>query len=619
MRISVQQLCRDYTYRNQKMNPSKFYNIQLEKQSQIKARLSAKSTLFSTVRVVVFLVFITTIIYELNERELQASILLTILLVIILGVLIKFHNKVKSQLLMATNLVSLSKLELEKLSGNYSTINGGDEFKNDNHAYSADLDLFGEKSIFQLINQTTSFFGKQKLASWLLNKRDKIDNNQNEILKRQSAAKELRDNQEWCLTYRAVGLSEKINKKEVESFKSWLHQEPILLQNKVLKWVIVVLPILALAIGTGAYFYDFTYSLLIPGFIASALLLGKQHKYASKTVNDTFKALATLRVLAKQLSIVEQSSFKSDYLISIKTAIASTKNAGKEINRLHQLLNNLESRNSMMHAFVNIPFLLDIRGLIKLEEWRNENAKHVEEWFEALATTECLISLSGLYFNHPTWIAPSFSEADYYFEATELVHPMLGTKGVSNNFSFKGTGNTSLITGPNMAGKSTFLRTVAVSWVFAQIGAPVRAKEFTINPDAQVFTAMRVKDNLSESVSSFYAELDRIKQLINKIKSGEQCLYFLDEILKGTNSADRHKGAEALIRQLHKLEATGFISTHDLELGELAAKEDFVQNFSFESDITKGKITFDYTIKEGICSSFNACELMRQMGIEVEA
>ena len=128
---------------------------------------------------------------------------------------------------------------------------------------------------------------------------------------------------------------------------------------------------------------------------------------------------------------------------------------------------------------------------------------------------------------------------------------------------------------------------------------------------------MRVKDNLSENVSSFYAELDRIKQLIENIKSGKQYLYFLDEILKGTNSADRHKGAEALIRQLHKLGATGFVSTHDLELGELAAKENYVRNYSFESEIKNGQITFDFTIKKGICSSFNACELMRQMGIEV--
>ncbi len=597
------------------MNPSKFYQNHLEKQILLKAKLSAKSKLFSTVRVVLFLTFITSIIYELNEREMQSAIFLTIALILILAVIIKLHNKAKAELIMASNLVNLSNLELEKLGGNYDKLDGGEEFNSDNHTYSADLDLFGHNSIFQLINQTTSIFGKQKLASWLLNK---PKGSLNEIVNRQDAAKELSDNQEWCLNYRATGLSKQIAQTQVETFRSWLHQEPILLKSKLLKLVIIILPSIIIAIATGAYVFDYAFSFTIPFLIASLLLLGKQHKYASKTVNDTFKALGTLTVLAKQLALLEHSSFSSDYLNSIKKTIDSTKNAGKEINRLHHLLDNLESRNSMMHAFINIPFMLDIRWLIKLEEWRSQNANHVEEWFESLAVTESLISLSGLYFNHSKWVTPTFSEEPYHFEATNLTHPMLGESGVSNNFSFSGIGNTNLITGPNMAGKSTFLRTVAISWVFAQIGAPVRAKSFSINPDAQVFTAMRVKDNLSESVSSFYAELDRIKQLIEKIKAGEQCLYFLDEILKGTNSADRHKGAEALIRQLHKLEATGFVSTHDLELGELAAKESFVKNFSFESDIKDGEITFDYTIKEGICSSFNACELMRQMGIEVE-
>ena len=596
------------------MHPSKFYKTHLEKQTLLKASLSSKSKLFSTVRVVFFLTFLIAIVYQLNERAMQSAILLTVFLVLLLAILIKFHNKVKAQLVMATNLVNLSNLELDKLESNYDKIDTGEAFKNDDHAYSADLDLFGHKSIFQLINQTTSIFGKQKLASWLLNS---TKSNLIEIKNRQVAAKELSDDQEWCLNYRALGLSKQIAQNEVEIFQSWLHQEPILLPNKLLKLATIILPGIIIIIAIAAYVFDFSYSFTIPFLIASLVLLGKQHKYASKTVNDTFKALGTLRVLAQQLALIEQSSFSSEYLSNIKKSIDSTKNAGKEINRLHHLLDNLESRNSMMHAFINIPFMLDIRWLIKLEQWRKDNAKHVEEWFESLATTESLISLSGLYFNHPDWITPDFSIEPYYFEAKNLTHPILGKEGVSNNFSFSGTGNTNLITGPNMAGKSTFLRTVATSWVFAQIGAPVRAKAFTINPEAHVFTAMRVKDNLSESVSSFYAELDRIKQLINRIKSGEQCLYFLDEILKGTNSADRHKGAEALIRQLHKLEASGFVSTHDLELGELAAKEKFVQNFSFESDIANGKITFDYTIKEGICSSFNACELMRQMGIEV--
>lgn len=594
------------------MNPSKFYSDHLEKQTKLQAGLSKKSNLFSTIRVIVFLVFITGIIYQLNERAMQPAIIGSILLVVVLAALIKIHNKVKAKRMMASNLLKLSTLELERLKGNFEKINNGKEFANDHHPFSSDLDFFGPNSIFQFINQTTSFFGKQKLASWLLNKEE----NQ-EILKRQEAAKELSQHQSWTLEYRATGLSDQLDEKQISGFKNWLHQEPKLLGNKFLKRISIVLPSFVLLIAAGALAFDYTLWVILPLLLISGVLLSKQHKYATKTVEDTFRALSTLEVLSKQLSILSNTSFTSAYLVEIKEAVASTRNAGKEISRLHQLLDNLQSRNSMMHAFVNIPFMLDIQWLFKLENWKKENAVHVEEWFESLATTESLISLSGLYFNNPDWITPTFSDTSYFFKATHLTHPLLGEGGISNDFSYKGIGKTNLITGPNMAGKSTFLRTVATSIVFAQIGAPVRGKEFVVNPTAQVFTAMRVKDNLSESVSSFYAELDRIKQLIEKVKSGEQCLYFLDEILKGTNSADRHKGAEALIRQLHKLGASGFISTHDLELGELAAKENFVQNFSFESEITNGEITFNYTIKEGICSSFNACELMRQMGIEV--
>ncbi len=594
------------------MSPHQFYSQQLEAQLQSQKALTKKSNLFSTVRVVVFLAFTVGIVYEVNERYLQVAVLLSMALIGLLAALIKWHTKVKSQLVLASNRVDLITLELSKQEGNFSQMEDGQEFADDHHPYSADLDIFGKKSIFQLINQTTSFFGKQKLAHWLLS----ISKNQ-EILKRQEAARELSQNQEWCLTYRASGIEEHINHQEFSSFKKWFHQSPVLLKNSFLKAVIVIIPALILLTSMGAFIFDYTLWANFPFLFVSAILLGRQHKYASQTVNSTYKALATLRVLGKQLAIIEQSNFSSEYLTELKGAVAANQVAGAEIAKLHTLLDNLLARNGTMHIFINIPFMLDIRWLLKLEEWRSQNAENVENWFESLATIECLVSLSGLYFNHPTWVTPLFSTEAYYFNAKELTHPMLREEGVSNNFAFEGIGKTSLITGPNMAGKSTFLRTVAISYVLAQLGAPVRATKFTVNPTVKVFTAMRVKDNLSESVSSFYAELARIKQLIEKVKSGDQCLYFLDEILKGTNSADRHKGAEALIRQLHKLKATGFISTHDLELGELASKENFVQNFSFESDIKDDQITFDYTIKEGICSSFNACELMRQMGIEV--
>ncbi len=595
------------------MTPTQFYQQQLEEHLAAKKSLAKRNNFFSTVRFIVFLILLVAIVYKVNERELQAALLLSLVLIGVLVVLIKMHNRVKQQLQITKNLAQLSSQELAKLEGDFSAIDGGVEFADDHHPYSADLDLFGEKSIFQLLNQTTSFLGKQQLAQWLT-----VMPSKKEIGKRQEAAKELSKNQSWCLEYRAAGMTEHISQKEFDSFMKWLTQPPQLLGKKYLQWAITAIPVLVLLTSAGAFIFDYTLWTNLPWLLISGVLLGKQFKYAAQTVNSTYKALTTLRVLGNQLELLEQSSFTSDYMVELQEAIGANHPAGKEISKLHILLDNLLARNGMMHIFINIPFVLDLRWLYKLEEWRQQNATYIKQWFASLATTESLISLSGLYFNHPNWVTPSFSEEDYYFKAQELTHPMLGNEGISNNFKFNGLGNTNLITGPNMAGKSTFLRTVAVSYVLAQLGAPVRAAKFIINPSIQVFTAMRVKDNLSESVSSFYAELARIKQLIDKVKLGEQCLYFLDEILKGTNSADRHKGAEALIRQLHKLQATGFISTHDLELGELAAKENFVHNFSFESDIREGKITFDYTIKEGICSSFNACELMRQMGIEVD-
>jgi DNA mismatch repair ATPase MutS len=183
----------------------------------------------------------------------------------------------------------------------------------------------------------------------------------------------------------------------------------------------------------------------------------------------------------------------------------------------------------------------------------------------------------------------------------------------------QGTGHTVLVTGSNMSGKSTFLRTVGLNLVLAQMGAVVSAQSFTCSP-ARVFSSMRTQDSLEESTSSFYAELKRLRKLLELADENAEApvFYLLDEILKGTNSADRHRGAEALIRQLHTKKASGMVSTHDLELGEWGATENYVHNFHFRSDVENGKLDFDYRLHEGICRSFNASELMRMMGIDID-
>ena len=228
-------------------------------------------------------------------------------------------------------------------------------------------------------------------------------------------------------------------------------------------------------------------------------------------------------------------------------------------------------------------------------------------------------------------LPPTLLSDQFVLEITSAAHPLAAqTNSVANSLIVRGSGKTVLITGSNMSGKSTFLRTVGTNVVLALAGAVVRAERFWCSP-VQVFTSMRTQDSLEESTSSFYAELKRLQTLIG-LTAGHEAqmtspgdeaplpvLYFLDEILKGTNSADRHRGAEALIRQLHQTTASGFVSTHDLELGQLTDADGFVRNYHFQSELTNGELVFDYKLRDGICQSFNASQLMRAIGIEMDS
>jgi DNA mismatch repair ATPase MutS len=242
----------------------------------------------------------------------------------------------------------------------------------------------------------------------------------------------------------------------------------------------------------------------------------------------------------------------------------------------------------------------------------------VRQWFAARGEAEALYSLAGFAYANPGYALPEITTHALQYEARQLGHPLiLAGKRVSNDFSMDGLGKTLVVTGSNMSGKSTFLRTLGINAVLALAGAPVCATACRLSV-FRVFTAMRTQDSLEESVSSFYAELKRLRQLIELLPTGQPVFYLLDEILKGTNSHDRHEGAKALIRQLHKHHASGLVSTHDLALGQLGeVSPEYVQNYSFNSDFADGKLHFDYKLREGVCRSFNASQLMRQMGIEM--
>jgi len=256
--------------------------------------------------------------------------------------------------------------------------------------------------------------------------------------------------------------------------------------------------------------------------------------------------------------------------------------------------------------------------MMALNEWRRKNKEIVPKLFEVSAEVEVLNSLATIHFNYPDWCLPNFSEQHFVFESNELGHPLIPEKErVTNSFEIRNNQLISLVTGSNMAGKSTFLRSVGVNIILAQMGAPVCAKSFNVSP-IRLMTSMRISDNLAENTSTFYAELKKLKTIIEAVNNHEKVFVLLDEILRGTNSHDRHKGSAAFITQLIKQHAFAVIATHDLELADL--KQQFpsaIENYHFDVQVKGEELFFDYKLKNGICQSLNASLLMKKIGIEL--
>lgn len=600
------------------MQPEEFFKEQNRSHSERYEQLNRSALKVAYLRVVVFLLAIIGFVYFINSRELSLALAILFVFFLAFGLLVKRHNKLRFKRDQHDYLAQINNEELVRLENNFTSIADGVEFNVEDHAYSEDLDILGKNSIYQLLNRTTTFPGKELLAKRLLGQKSV-----SELAQYQKSVSELAQSPDFIQQYQALGRHVKADSDDYIRFNTWLFNPPIIIRIKAFQLLKYLLPAI-IFIGTVVIaLLSITYYWLLPIVIVNMVLLGKYHNYAKDVVDNTTASIAMLKSFEYHLALIESKQFTSEFLIELQKRFKTDAiSARLEIKKISELLENLQARNNLLHAFINIPLLLDIHWLNRIENWQERNKVLVTNWFEALAEFEVLNSLAGQSFSQPAWVFPHTSSEPYLFQAKDLGHPMINENiRINNDFpnenTVLGNGKVVLLTGPNMAGKSTFLRTVAVNLVLAKMGGAVCATQLSFNPEMEVFTAMRIKDNLSESISSFYAELSRIKQLLNKVNEGIPIFYFLDEILKGTNSADRHKGAVALIKQLIDLGVSGFVSTHDITLGEMAKEFDHVSNYSFESIIEGDQITFDYKIREGICQSFNASELMRQMGIKI--
>lgn len=507
--------------------------------------------------------------------------------------------------------------ELDRLKGNISKLESGHQFIDDHHPYTSDLDIFGQNSLFQFINRSVTGIGKAKLAGWLQHRALA-----HEITQRQHAVAELaqHDTIDWLQNLLTIPRHYKHTDDTKQDFFAWLQENHFFNRYTYLKPIIFILPVLTLA-AIVAWFYGYSGYPAVGLLVVQSLLAYRFRVERDNFYDNSIAIHEAMRSHTRQIQHLEQHQFRVPLLVELQQHLqAGNVKASVALGKLALIINFFSYRlSTLMAFFLNTILMWDFLWIYRLENWREKYLEQVKGSLNVLAGFESIASIAAYQFANPDHAIPKLSEVPFDFTAEQLAHPLIfATERVANDFSMQGVGHTIIVTGSNMSGKTTFLRTVGINMVMAFAGAPVCARKLRVAP-AQVYTAMRTVDNLAESTSSFYAELKRLRILLNMTEEGEPVFYLLDEILKGTNSRDRHLGAMALIRQLHSRYSSGMISTHDLELG--AMEEELpgsVENYSFNSTIEGDKILFDYKLQRGICGSFNASKLMQLMGIAIE-
>jgi hypothetical protein len=511
------------------------------------------------------------------------------------------------------NQLLLNKNELKFLDHQYADRETGDAYHGLNPHLAADFDLLGPGSLFQYLNRCSTLGGKQQLAEGLCQSR------QEEILirEKQQAIRELLDKHEFVTDFQTHGMFIGEKGNELESLETWLGLTEV--KSRLLPVLCLVVPLLNIGWIALVIAGIFTINSLWLPIIASLSIVGSQLKKINRAHALLSKTAATLKSYTTLIRLMENEKFQSAYLTRLQGKLSrnGTK-AGDSLTSLYQLLNSFDQRlNVLVSVLLNALLLYDIQVWLWLGKWKARHKNSVTAWFEALSELDALTSLSVYAFNNREAVTyPEVTGEEFTFQATEMGHPLLHPASrVCNNFGFSGTPRVMIVTGANMAGKSTFLRTLSVNLILAMNGAPVCAKAFRFTP-CDILSSIKIQDSLSNNESYFYAELVRIREIIEQVKAHPRTLVILDEILRGTNTRDKQTGSFGLLEKLISLQAVVMVATHDLALGELEQKYPvIVVNNCFEVELAGDQLIFDYKLKSGISQKLNASYLMKKMGI----
>lgn len=553
------------------------------------------------------------LIYLLINHSTQPLLLLGIGAILVFIFLTLWDSQIIYRQHLIEELLRINTLESDYLAGNFSALDQGERFNDPAHPYAHDLDLFGEDSLFQHLNRTVTFSGTQKLVSWLLS----LSKDPEVIHSRQQAAEELCAEPEWCQHFRAAGALHPTQALDAVILKSGPTESPFFSKHSTVRlilWIANTIVIVSWAV-TSFTPLPFSISLVLSLLQLSALALYiKKINAYHQRLNLFLKTISNYLPLVR---LIHDQSFRSPYLQKIRHSLFTPEsNSLQALTQLHRIQNSLDQRGNIVIAFIlNGLYLKDFHTLLRLDHWRKKYGPDIETWTDVLSEADALISMANYRFNHPAYCLPVICQ-DRLLDTEEIGHPLLKSeRNVTNDFSIRSLHQIAIVTGANMAGKSTFLRTIGVNLILAQSGNVVCSRYFAFQP-MTLFTSMRTTDSLSKDTSYFHAELLRLQQLVNIAQQEDKVFIILDEMLKGTNSVDKLNGSLAFLKRILSYPISGLVATHDLALGELA--DDFPEHFfnvCFEIVHSGSQITYDYKLHPGISSNMNASILLKQMGL----
>lgn len=590
-------------------NPLSFYTSQSEKFQESLKKVKQQLFLSAMLRLVVFFILCFGVYFFLENTKAVIGIILSGIVLFVF--LVSRHSDLNFKKHFFRELIAINQKEIKALQRKTEDFPEGSEFKNAAHEYSQDIDLFGRGSFFQYINRTATREGTKILAQKL------TENDTKSILQKQEAVRELAQKAEWRQEfsgYASVSGSKNKNETSTQNVVDLLTLHSFFVP-KAMRFLPTLFSLLSVMMFVLYFLSVISIMQVFLWFFIGLAIVGIYLKKVNNLSSKLSKIQEVFYRHERLITLLEQTNFSSEIMKSIRQKIVlENKNASAIVRQFARNLDALDQRNNMIFGVLANGFLLwDLRQSYRIEKWIASYSLKVKDWFDAIAETDAQNSLANFTFNHPHYTFPALSNHQMIITAKNFVHPLLDpSKAVTNDFRIDKE-QFFIITGANMAGKSTFLRTVSLGIVMANAGLPVCAARFIYSP-IKLITSMRTSDSLSDDESYFFSELKRLKFIVDKIQN-DNYFIILDEILKGTNSTDKALGSRKFVEKLVASHSTGIIATHDLSLCETAQELEDVKNYYFDAEIINDELHFDYTIKNGIAQNMNASFLLRKMKI----